>query len=259
MTRWMLLVFEAIKRHPLVAPFAWKIVIVQGAFMLRDGGGAQDSSGVHNAAGCLDIRTWNLTTAEITAWVHASRLLGFPFWRRDWTWAHGGMSPHAHGTLLSDMPLSSGAATSRSSYINSGDGLAGVRGDYEWRPIPIVLFPPNELLMEDYLMTAAAEQKLDQVLKGVAQLGKDLDTFRTNQSKRDRDLLAEVRASKERVVGVVGKTIDQLGLITSQVSDDATKRDLNKLQQALMQALADDPNVTGLDNPAPEHLGQGPA
>jgi hypothetical protein len=40
-------------------------VIVQGAFMVRNGGGAKDSEGAHDQGGSIDVRTRNLATARI--------------------------------------------------------------------------------------------------------------------------------------------------------------------------------------------------
>lgn len=245
MTQWMLDVHNAIKRHPLVSPFAWKIVIVQGAFMVRNGGGAQDSSGVHNAAGCLDIRTWNLTYMEINAWVRASRLLAFPYWRRDQFWIHGGMPEHAHGVLGSDGPHSAGSWASWTSYLNDGDGLAGPGSDYEWRPDPLVIFPPAELMEGDWLM---ADQG-DRVERKVDRLLQELETFRTNEAKRDREAAIKARESKERLVEVMGGLGDMLGLLIDKKT--VTKADLKDVQERILQALADDPDVDGRDNPAP--------
>lgn len=248
MTQWMRQVYAACRAHPLILPFAWKITVVQGAFMLRDGGGAGDSAGVHNAAGCIDIRTWNLTTTEINLWVRVTRMLAFPFWRRDWSWAHGGMSPHAHGVLGTDAPMSSGSLTSWRSYVGGGDGLAGPGRDYEWRPSPLVLVTPIQSVAKGWLMADQA----DRIEKKIDNLSRDLDTFRTNEARRDRDAAQKARESKERLVDVMGGITDMLGALINQ--DMVSKDDLKKVQKRLLQALADDPTIDGKDNPAPEHL-----
>lgn len=249
MTQWMIQVFEAIKRHPDIQDFADKLTIVQGAFMVRNGGGATASAGYHDQGGCIDVRTWNLTTDELNRFIKVSRMLAFAFWRRDLTALHGGMDSHAHGTLGTDSPLSPGAQTSWSSYVHGGDGLAGGRPDYEWRPDPLVTVPPAALLEEDYLMTAAAEKKLDRILE-------ILNTSNANQRDRDQELLKAVKAaqkaqaSKRDLVSALGGLADQLGSIADAQTDDATKQQVRKLRQTVLQALADDPDVDGPENPA---------
>lgn len=250
MTKWMILVFRAILRHPDVAPFAHKVVIVQGAFMVRNGGGAAASAGYHDQGGCLDLRTWNLSLTELNALVRVFRMFGFALWRRDESWVHGGMDPHAHGTLGSDGPLSSGAKTSWGSYLNKGDGLAGGRPDYEWRPSPLVVYPPVELLEQDYLMSDAAERKLDDVLAGVKRLEEDLDTFRSGELKRDRLAAQKARESKKQLVSAIGGVVDALVEVSNKTNDAATKTQLRKVRDQLLKALADDPDVDGPENPA---------
>lgn len=120
------------------------LVIVQGAFMTRAGGGAKDSSGYHDQAGCVDFRTHDLTRSQIDRLVREFRDNGGAVWRRDKTAKHGGMDPHAHLTLGDDSPLSDGARISWHSYTTGGDGLAGPGRDYEYRPHPLVLTPPEE-------------------------------------------------------------------------------------------------------------------
>jgi hypothetical protein len=145
-TAYMVAVWEAILADKRVAPFAAKIVIVQGAFMSRvPGGGASASAGYHDLAGCWDIRTSNLTAAELDAFVYTARCYGWPFWRRDAE--HGAMDPHAHGVLGTDSPLAPGAASQWDDYKAGFDGLADDGPDYERRPSPLVLTPPEETFM----------------------------------------------------------------------------------------------------------------
>ena len=142
MTRYMLRVWYAILADPRVKPFAHKIVIVQGAFMARLGGGAAASAGYHDGGGPVDVRTWNLTQTELTTFIRVAREHGFAFWRRDKNPTHGGMDPHAHGVLGSDYALSAGARYQWQQYINGRDGLARNGPDYEWRPSPLITRPP---------------------------------------------------------------------------------------------------------------------
>lgn len=141
-TQFMIDVWNQILADPDVAPFASKVVIVQGAFMERvAGGGAAASAGYHDKAGCWDIRTWNLTADELERFIRAARRNGWAFWRRDKL--HGGMESHAHGVLGTDQPLAAGAAHQWQQYIAGGDGLASNGPDYEWRPNPLVTTPPK--------------------------------------------------------------------------------------------------------------------
>lgn len=252
MTQWMLDVFNAIKRHPLVTDFAWKIVPVQGAFMYKNGGGASASDGFHNYGGCLDVRSWNLTTDEINRFIRASRMLGFGFWRRDYSWQHGGMSPHMHGTLGSDAPLGYYAPISWSSYVNGGDGLSGTGGDYEWRPSPLVTYPPANLMETDYLMTTDAERKLDTAIKKLDNIGKDLAQFRKGEYERDMKEIERAKESKRVLIDKLGGLADKLTHLENQVADDATKSLVRSAREEILTALRDDPNVDGKDNPAPQ-------
>ena len=129
--------------HPDIAPFAFKIVIVQGAFMLRAGGGAVDSAGYHNGAGTFDLRVWNLTDAEIRTLVRVLREMGAAAWLRNM--AHGGFKdPHIHFVLGTDSPLSVGAASQWEDYKAGFDGLSDDGPDYHPRPHPLVLTPPED-------------------------------------------------------------------------------------------------------------------
>lgn len=249
MTQWMLDVHNAIKLHPLIKPFAWKIVVVQGAFMYKNGGGASSSDGFHNLAGCIDIRTWNLTTSEIDklSWVHS--IIAFPGWRRDYTYRHGGMSPHFHAVLGSDGPMSYGSNLSWSSYLGGGDGLAGPGGDYERRPSPKVLYPPESLMQGGWLMADDAAE----IKAMIRNLDKDLAQFRKGEWQRDKEAAKKARESKERIIDVIGGLADQLTLIENSADDIVTvKQKIREAREAILQALAADPDVDGKDNPAPQ-------
>lgn len=148
MTVYMRSVWLMILRDPRVVPFAHKLVIVQGAFMSRvKGGGAEDSSGFHNKAGCADVRTYNLTDPELDTFIEVARDYGWAFWRRDQKPEHGGMDEHAHGVLGTDQPLTAGAESQWSGpngYLKGGNGLAHHGPDYEKRPKPLVKAPPED-------------------------------------------------------------------------------------------------------------------
>lgn len=137
----------------VVTALGFRPTIVQGAFMVRNGGGAAASAGYHDAAGCIDVRTWDLTGSQIDALVRTVRTHGAAAWRRDKTPLHGGMDSHCHITLGSDQPLSAGAAASWRSYLDGRNGLANNAPDYEWRPSPLVTNPPAPITPKEDVVT----------------------------------------------------------------------------------------------------------
>lgn len=124
----------------VVMALGFEPTIVQGAFMVKAGGGATASAGYHDKAGCLDLRTWDLTEAQIRKVIRVTRQYGAASWVRDEE--HGGMDPHIHLTLGTDHPLSAGAEIQWEDYIDERDGLATKGRDYHWRPDPLILTPP---------------------------------------------------------------------------------------------------------------------
>lgn len=113
--------------------------IVQGAWMVMAGGGAVDSAGYHDGGGCLDIRTWDRTPAELDKMNRVIRSLGAGGWLRD---ERHGMDPHYHLVLGSDYGLAAAAKAQWNQYLGGGNGLANRLKDYMWRPTPLVLKPP---------------------------------------------------------------------------------------------------------------------
>lgn len=115
--------------------------ITQGAWMVKAGGGAAGSAGYHDGGGCLDLRVWDRSDAEVKRMIEVLRLMGAAAWLRNQT--HGGFSdPHVHLVLGSDRGLALGARRQWSAYIDNKDGLAFNGPDYHWRPKPLVLTPP---------------------------------------------------------------------------------------------------------------------
>lgn len=139
MTAYMHDWFEGIVRE-----LGFRPTIVQGAWMVRNGGGASESAGYHDGGGCLDLRVWDRTATQVEAMVHATRWGGAGGWVRDKT--HGGFDPHLHLVLGTDDGLSPGAAWQWLNYINGGDGLSGGGHDYHPRPRPLVTVPPDSLM-----------------------------------------------------------------------------------------------------------------
>lgn len=114
-------------------------VITQGAWMAKAGGGAADSAGYHDGGGCLDLRVWDRTDAEVERMIQVLRLMGAAAWLRNQT--HGGFSdPHVHLVLGTDRGLALGARRQWDDYLAGSDGIGGI--DYHWRPSPLVLIPP---------------------------------------------------------------------------------------------------------------------
>ena len=146
----------------VVAELGWRPVIVQGAFMTQVGGGAEASAGVHDQAGTFDLRTRDLTQAQSDQLVRTLRRFGAAAWRRDWT--HGGMAPHLHLVLGTDRPLSSGAYIQWRDYTRGYDGLASRGKDYEWRPDPLVLTPPEEDIVKPEDIEAIADRVVEKLL-----------------------------------------------------------------------------------------------
>jgi hypothetical protein len=114
--------------------------IVQGAWMTKAGGGAAASAGYHDGGGCLDLRVWDLDAAQQQRLVRLLRDMGAAAWIRDRQ--HGGMDPHLHLVLGSDIGLSDGAKAQWIDYLSGRDGLASRGPDYHWRPDPLVKTPP---------------------------------------------------------------------------------------------------------------------
>lgn len=127
----------------VLAELSFVPTIVQGAWMsMVPGGGAADSAGYHDGGGCLDVRTWSMTPAQLAEFNRVVRTRGAGGWKRDKT--HGGMDEHYHLVLGADHDLSDGARQQWSLYLAGRDGLASNGPDYMWRPSPVVTKPPED-------------------------------------------------------------------------------------------------------------------
>ena len=118
--------------------------IVQGAWMIKNGGGADASAGYHDRGGCLDLRTWDKTPAQQEAMVRVAREGGAGAWLRDKTAARGGMDPHLHLVLGTDHDLAEGARHQWGEYVAGRSGLASRGADYHPRPKPLVTTIPTD-------------------------------------------------------------------------------------------------------------------
>lgn len=135
-------------------------VITQGAWMSKNGGGASASAGYHDFGGCLDLRVWDLTDAEVGQLIRTLRRMGAAAWLRNAQ--HGGFKdPHIHLVLGTDPELSNGAAQQWADYQAGRDGLASRGPDYHWRPNPLVLTPPPVPPVQPTGARKAIEKRLD--------------------------------------------------------------------------------------------------
>lgn len=231
MTRFMSQWFETVLADPLVKPFADKVVIVQGAWMERNGGGADASAGYHDKAMCIDFRTWNLSTVELDAFVRACRRHGGAAWRRDAD--HGGMDDHCHVTLGGDKPGTAGAHDSWQQYVNGDNGLTGAAHgpDYEWRPDPLVTFHYNAAPPEDDMPTPKdlLDAHVPGTKKSVAEvlaIIPDLQRQVGNAGERER-----------KVLKAVSDVADQLVEVGNAAKDDATKAQVRGVRERLLKEV----------------------
>lgn len=239
MSRWMWRCWQALLADERLAAFAHLIVIVQGPWMTKNGGGADASAGYHDRGGCIDIRTWNLTLAQTLLFIRVASEYGFQFWRRGPGAKFGNMDPHAHCVFGSDRPLTPGAeaqvadllATPRRNGLSSG-GL-----DYEKRYTPIRLAPLPGLLKKDYLMTSAAEKKLDALTAKVDGLTGALGKLTDAERRRYQE-------DRERQTKRYQNLVAKIGGLADSLEGDARTQ--------VLRILADEPDVTGSDNPAQE-------
>lgn len=191
--------------------------IVQGAFMARvEGGGADASAGYHDAAGCLDLRVWDLTDVQRARLVRELRRSGAAAWIRDAT--HGGMDPHLHFVLGTDYPLADGAAWQWEQYLGGRDGLSSGGRDYHWRPDPLVTTPPPEDDMADYG---------ERILTAITRL---------EEREKARDAAERDRAKKQHdtILALLDKLADD-------ITDAASKAQVKRLRVAVEALAAPNP------------------
>lgn len=209
------------------------IIPVQGGFS-----SAPKSGTTHRLLGVMDYRRWHINNDQ-AAWVtHVLRdLCGTGHERTVWQ----GFDPHFHdATLGDDIPgiMDALAIQQCQSYRVGEDGISGTSGDWQpYRPDPI----RNYKYLED-------DMKDDERAE-LFRIGNKLDQFAQNEMQRDQ---AEAERDKRRFTALItamGKSADQLTVLINQAQDDATKTQLKKAKEAILLALKDDPDVTGVDNP----------
>lgn len=252
-TEFFWFVWLGVLARPRVAPFAHLIVVVQGAFMARLGGGAVASAGYHDQAGCWDVRTWNLSAEqEAILWWEACLVGALYFWKRDMQ--HGGMDEHGHAIAPWDRPLASGAAYQATQALGGRDGLASNGPDYHRRPVPRPRTPNLALLREDYLMTTQAERKLDAALAKLDRLLTRVNETGAADRERDHEAAQKAKAVAARQIATLGGVVDALTELDGAEDLAIIKKRLATLNRNLRQHLADDPDVDGADNPDPVKL-----
>lgn len=188
MTAYMAQWFEGVKRHLDFTP-----VVVQGAFMVRNGGGAADSGGFHDGGGCLDLRTWDRTSDQIGQMVRVLRIGGAAAWYR--TPSNSGMDEHIHIVLGSDFHLTANAALQWRNYLAGDAGLDGPARDPHWRPDPIVTTPPD-----DYMEEPVSPEQEDRIAeKAAAKVWATQFTInRDKKNERTLDLEQGIRELLQR-------------------------------------------------------------
>lgn len=227
-----------------LASFRHLITVVQGPWMEKvAGGGAAASKGYHNKGGCIDVRTWNLSSAQQQILWNVAREYGFWFWKRDLLPAHGGMEQHGHAIAGWDNDLAGGAVIQWQQAQNGRDGLARNGPDYMKRNGPIVLAPPARLLEEEMADS-------DEILRTVKRIERGLSTFRANEAERDKAAAEKARNVAKRQIQVLGGVVDQLGTLATETDIKALQKKLAAMQASITTHLADDPDVDGADNPA---------
>lgn len=252
-------VWLAILAHPRVRPFAANIVWVQGAFMSRvPGGGATASAGYHDLAGCGDVRTWNLTTEQERALWWVSCLVGaIYFWKRDLSAAHGGMDEHGHGLAVWDQPLASGAQVQRGQALGGRDGLASNGPDYHPRPDPRPTLPDPAIWKEpDIMADPDVVRTVNDTHANTELILERISGFRQAEAERDRAAAKKAREVAQRQIAALGGVVDRLTELATEKDADKLQAAMRDLARTVKTHLADDPDVDGPDNPAPEKVDQ---
>lgn len=193
MTRRMWQAYQIVDRH-----VGGALTIVQGAF--QGTGGADASAGTHAQSGCLDIRTWNLTTEQRNRAQRKAREIGWAAWYRT---AAQGFDPHMHWLLLGERPMHADAQWQATAYRNGRNGLASNGPDDFWRPDPIPTYQYRDGdTMADYAdQLKQIDAKVDRLLvQSRGQTSRLADALRETQA--DLDALADTAAKAGDVAEV---------------------------------------------------------
>lgn len=221
-----------------------KMVPVQGSFNK----GTTASAGTHDLAGAFDVRVWNLTRSERDLAKRVGRdpqeVGGAAWWER--TPAQG-FDEHFHFVLYGDSPMTPQTAFQISEYLAGRNGLANRRADDFWRP-PVI---KKYVYLEDEDMSAADVKQINDKLDMIQERVNEGFANSRDRDKADRE---RIKAMFSRTVERQGKLADMITVLINQSEDDATKRDLRAMKKTILEELAADPDVDGVDNPSAEGL-----
>lgn len=210
------------------------LVIVQGSFSH-----AEASAGTHTYAMCMDYRTWNLTAAILAKVVKGGRDLMGTMWYRT---SADGFDPHLHNNLIGDSPAHRLAIQQVADYRRGLNGLANKARDRNpYRPSNI----RDYKYLEDDMFEKADRERL-------IRLEKMLEREQTRderEAKREKDRF-------RRLITMLGNQADELTVLINKTSDDATRRQLKKVQEKILLELKSNPDVTKEDNPSDEGLAE---
>lgn len=106
-----------------------KIIILQGSYQAKFGGGASVSAGTHDKGGVVDVQTIHLRRLQRIKLIRWMKRAGFAVWYRNWPG-----NKHAHAVLRGHKNLHPEAAAQVTAYDSRRDGLVGNLLDRTWRP-----------------------------------------------------------------------------------------------------------------------------
>lgn len=172
--------------------------IVQGGWLTN----AAAASATTHAGDALDLRTWNLTPAQVQDTIRALRAHSIAAWLRD---HRHGMDPHIHAVPGRWANPSPSALRQWDACRAGRDGLVGNGPDYH--PYPLATQPPEDDMAQYADQLDRIERKID--------------------------------AARKRDKARFDRLIKRLRAIASEVRDDATKTQIRKVR-ADIAALADD-------------------
>jgi hypothetical protein len=154
--------------------------------------------------------------------------------------AADGFDEHIHNNLIGDSPATDAALAQIPQYKAGLNGLANHAKDRDpYRPKSI----HNYRFIEDDMFSND-----DRALLKAIKDGQDAEKTR-DQKERERD-----KARYSRLVTKMGQQADLLTSLINSTKDDATKQQLLAAKREILTALAEDPSVTGVDNPSKDAL-----
>ena len=106
-----------------------KIIVLQGSYQAKFGGGATASAHTHDQGGVVDVATAHLSRLQRIKLNRWAKRAGFAAWYRNWPG-----NRHAHWVLRGHRDLHPEAAAQVRSYDAHRDGLFHNLWDRTWRP-----------------------------------------------------------------------------------------------------------------------------